>query len=200
MSQRLANSKLGPRDKLRAKEPRKLKQSWDWEKKGFFWNRCSTHTVNVTSLILSTEERRESYCDAFISPDQHQPWSSSAVPLHWGRRDTNDRKQCSSPCVSQEMSQYPPQPPCTLHCCRRDGPLKMYNLAEFDTLAQPKNSIQKSFSKIESPTRTLILRCQCRFQSFGFQKSFNTDILLWEKNSLRPWMRRSCHGSRWKTD
>lgn len=144
-------------------------------------DRCSTHTVNVTSLILSKEERKECYCEVMLLSLMTSSTLGQAGRCRFtGRKKPKQqqpRKQCSSAPVSLgKWCNATPQ--CTLHCCSGALPLKMYNLTEFDTLALPKNSIQKSFSKRERPTLTLILECQCLFHSPGFQKSFNSDLLL----------------------
>lgn len=163
---------------LRAKGPTKLQQSCDSEKekeKNLLKHRYFTHTVNVTSVILSKEERKEWYCGVMLlslmtgTTVKRCP----AISLEGRNKNCNKQKktkktkQCSSPRVSSwKWCNATLQ--CTPHCCSRVRTLKMYSLTEFDTLAVPKNSIQRSFLKSESPTCTLILECRCLFQSSFF--------------------------------
>lgn len=140
MSQRLASSvqetSCGQKESLNKAEIGKKKIVC-------FWNRCSPHAVNVTSLILSKEREERVLLWCFYLSWPAPPLVKQCPAASLGEeKPSNERKQCSSPCVSlRKWCNATPR--CTLQRCRRVLSLKMYNLAEFDTLEQPKNSIQK---------------------------------------------------------
>lgn len=94
------------------------------------------------------------------------------------KKDGNERKQCSSPCVSlRKWCNATPQR--ALHGCRRVLPLKMYHLAEFDTLVQPQNSIQKVVLKKEESNTYIDPRVPVSV----ILLSNNSDIILLKKKS-----------------